>query len=348
MLRFTGWLSLIIVSLLILACNQTKIDVHSEIHQQIPLLRLTAGEEFAVPLQDLFYAEDYKVQLAGEMPQGLTAHQQNDSLFIKPSSHTEGLYLLPFSQNRVEYQIPLNISRLAERTFYLDDIGAEKVTVFGEFNGWNRNATPLQIGKDGKFEVSLKLEPGRYQYKFFADGRELLDPANPDSVPNGFGGFNSLLTIEPRYKQTVELLPIRKSYTSEQVELTFHIQTVDGSGNVIDAALSEYEAIGLLDNRLLPDTAIQSQNNGVRLSLSNALFGKNELHRLQVAVRPVQSGSAPHSYFHQVMIKNGKPLGEHTGIQSHHDQVIYSLMVDRFRDGDVSYNWKASHPGLDE
>jgi len=322
--------------------------MYSEIQEQIPLLRLTAGDTFAVPLQDLFYAAEYNVQLTDGTPDLLSAHLQNDSLFIKPFSKAEGLYLLPFIYNNVEYNIPLKISRLAERTFYLDDSGAEKVTIFGEFNGWNRNATPLQKGENGKLEVTLKLESGRYQYKFFADGVELLDPANPDSVPNGFGGFNSLLTIEPRYNDTVELHPAGFTNTAEALEMAFQIRSIDGNGNVITSDLPEYNAYVLFDNRHLSSSLLPSRNDKVALSIPKTLLKEDFTHRLMVAVSPAEYGSGSHSYFHQVLLINGNPLGNHDGIQSHHDQVIYSLMVDRFRDGDKSNNWKAEHPELDE
>ena len=31
-------------------------------------------------------------------------------------------------------------------------------------------------------EVEIPLDPGRYEYKFFVDGQEVVDPANPDKV----------------------------------------------------------------------------------------------------------------------------------------------------------------------
>lgn len=71
---------------------------------------------------------------------------------------------------------------------------ASQVAVVGDFNDWN--ITHDQMMKRGEFwEITLYLEEGRYEYKFFADGRYHQDPANPLSVPDPYGGSNSLLMI---------------------------------------------------------------------------------------------------------------------------------------------------------
>ena len=54
----------------------------------------------------------------------------------------------------------------------------------------------LEKGKDGIFRTTLKLPPGTYQYKFVVDGTWVADPANPETVDDGYGGVNSVLTAE--------------------------------------------------------------------------------------------------------------------------------------------------------
>ena len=66
--------------------------------------------------------------------------------------------------------------------------------LFGEMNNWNRNATPL-VFRDGVWQTELELNPGRYQYQLRADGKDKLDPNNPEIVDNNVGGFNSLMTV---------------------------------------------------------------------------------------------------------------------------------------------------------
>ncbi len=75
---------------------------------------------------------------------------------------------------------------------------AESVTLAGTFNNWSRISDPLQ-DKDanGVWKIVLPLSPGRYEYKFVIDGEEWIpDPANPDTVKDGFGGKNSVIRVE--------------------------------------------------------------------------------------------------------------------------------------------------------
>jgi 1,4-alpha-glucan branching enzyme len=81
-------------------------------------------------------------------------------------------------------------------TFELDLPNAAQVFVAGLFNDWSLTKTPLEKGQDGIWRVTLKLKPGKYEYKFYADGQWLEDPKNPDKVPDPYGGSNSVLTVE--------------------------------------------------------------------------------------------------------------------------------------------------------
>jgi 1,4-alpha-glucan branching enzyme len=81
-------------------------------------------------------------------------------------------------------------------TLHLDLPNAGQVFVAGQFNEWSQTKTPLEKGQDGIWRVTLKLKPGKYEYKFYADGQWLEDPTNPDKVPDPYGGNNSVLTVE--------------------------------------------------------------------------------------------------------------------------------------------------------
>ena len=70
---------------------------------------------------------------------------------------------------------------------------AQEVFVAGSFNGWQLSATPLQKHSDGRWVVELSLAPGRYEYRFFVDGRWMDDPLSGAYVSNPFGGLNCVL-----------------------------------------------------------------------------------------------------------------------------------------------------------
>ncbi len=70
----------------------------------------------------------------------------------------------------------------------------ETVHIAGDMNGWDDKATPLQL-VNGQWEVTMELNPGRYQYQVVTDGTWMLDPNNDQQIANGIGGINSLMTV---------------------------------------------------------------------------------------------------------------------------------------------------------
>ncbi len=75
--------------------------------------------------------------------------------------------------------------------------GAQTVAVVGDFNGWDPRVHRLVAQPDGWWTIDLVLLPGRYQYGFWIDG-ELVPPGeDAATVPDGFGGRNGLLEVQP-------------------------------------------------------------------------------------------------------------------------------------------------------
>ena len=81
--------------------------------------------------------------------------------------------------------------------FTFDAPNAGSVSVVGSFNGWSPTATRMVRRDDGRWQAKVRLEPGRFEYKFAVDGsRWIADPSNPEAVDDGFGGRNSVLIVE--------------------------------------------------------------------------------------------------------------------------------------------------------
>ena len=81
--------------------------------------------------------------------------------------------------------------------FSIEAPDATLVTIAGNFNGWNTYATELTKNDAGIWSVRLPLQPARrYLYKFLIDGFWVADPDNPDTVPDGQGGVNSVVQFE--------------------------------------------------------------------------------------------------------------------------------------------------------
>jgi hypothetical protein len=72
---------------------------------------------------------------------------------------------------------------------------AKYILVTGTFNGWSRSDYKMVLRVD-EWVFPMHLKPGRYSYKFIADGDWMLDPANLLWEENEFGTGNSVLWIE--------------------------------------------------------------------------------------------------------------------------------------------------------
>jgi len=72
---------------------------------------------------------------------------------------------------------------------------AKAVFVAGEFNHWNKTATPLKRDTNGRWNATIPLLPGKHAYKFVVDGEWKVDAANPEQTKDGFGGLNSVVTV---------------------------------------------------------------------------------------------------------------------------------------------------------
>ena len=78
----------------------------------------------------------------------------------------------------------------------------ESVTLRGSFNGWGE--TPMKSQPDGSWSVTIPLDPGRYQYKFYINGEwptdmtsgpdegRPIDPAADAYVADGYDGMNAV------------------------------------------------------------------------------------------------------------------------------------------------------------
>jgi 1,4-alpha-glucan branching enzyme len=89
------------------------------------------------------------------------------------------------SQQSVDKQVEFSLRRPQ----------ATSVALAGSFNGWDPKRTPLRKNGEGIWGTTLKLAPGRYEYRFVADGEWLSDPTSGESVPNDFGSTNSVRVV---------------------------------------------------------------------------------------------------------------------------------------------------------
>jgi len=73
---------------------------------------------------------------------------------------------------------------------------ARTVHLCGDFNAWSTTSDPMKL-EGGVWTIVKPLEAGRYEYKFLIDGSTWkTDAANSETSDDGFGGANSVLTVD--------------------------------------------------------------------------------------------------------------------------------------------------------
>jgi len=72
---------------------------------------------------------------------------------------------------------------------------AKTVCVAGSFNNWDPAKNRMVKSRDGTFRAKVKLPPGKYEYKFVADGTWVDDPDAEQKAANQFGTSNSVVEV---------------------------------------------------------------------------------------------------------------------------------------------------------
>lgn len=209
------------------------------------------------------------------------------------------------------------LARKANRelfTFTYDPQGRRhrSVAVRGEISDW----TPVPMTLiDGLWQVTLSLNPGRYQYLIVADGRDMLDPANPEKVSNNAGGYNSLVEVGQLNRS---LLPSIYATSAARNEI------------VVQLVNDVEEVFVLWQNFRLPMANLVQQGKQLKIRIpADARAHQRSFLRI-VATNP-------HGVSNDLLIplQNGAPLMDPSQItrQDREATILYFLMVDRFFNG---------------
>jgi len=86
-----------------------------------------------------------------------------------------------------------NVNRVTQFAFPAP--AARQVSLVGDFNNWDTKAGPMHKGTDGVWHLGVALKPGRYEYRFFADGIWCHDPAAREKAANSMGTENCVRIV---------------------------------------------------------------------------------------------------------------------------------------------------------
>lgn len=296
----------------------------------IPVVHLLSGNTDSILVSDLFYSQNYSLDFDAHPYINLEYLKEENSLVLTSDSDFEGMTIIEFQLNDNKYGIPVRVEKLQEHTFtFTPEKTYEFISLFGSFNQWNRQNLPMKDDNgDGTYEITLPFEAGTYEYKFFADGEELLDPDNPEKIPSGVGTENSVLKIKPQHTDEVYLY--QASFENDK-EYKFYYENKSS-----EELITSENVLALINNQKVDEENLIVSGNFITITLEDP--GEHDV------IRTAVTSNGQNTNVQYVHTYNGKPIDN-----SHwtwYDGIIYSMMIDRFYDGDPSLNNPVEHDSL--
>ena len=110
-----------------------------------------------------------------------------------PESAAQGI--VPVANDALTRRLMEESARY-EVPFLLAAPGARRVSVVGDFNGWDPAATPLVQDRSGVWTTLVPMRAGRHSYAFLVDdGVWTLDPRAPRATDPDLGTQHSVLLV---------------------------------------------------------------------------------------------------------------------------------------------------------
>ncbi|MDZ7625344.1 MAG: alpha-amylase family glycosyl hydrolase [Ignavibacteriaceae bacterium] len=322
---------LLLISLFI-GCSHNH---NKKIHDIIQPINLEEGIEKEIVISDLFYAEHYNLTFTPNENLMIVHDSVNHILKLKAKDNFTGLDVLEFTFENQQYQIPFKLQPRKKYLFTYKPKGKpEQVNLFGQFNSWDRNSLPMSdLDGNGIYEISIPLDPGRYEYKFFVDRKELIDPQNPVKVPNGLGDYNSVIIIDSDAEDKMYLHALNYEAEDQTKRYNYYLEGFHSP------LTRETNVLALLDNQQINISLIKVDGNKISILFPDDLIDGERL--LRVAVR----SEGKFSNIQSTRIIDGKPVNNDSP-QTWYDAIIYSVMIDRFNNGDPSNDNPINHDSL--
>ncbi len=320
----------IILTLALILTIKSFPQITNDIIQPI---RISTGETKSFPISDLFYSKNYYLSLLPNKDLITKYDSTTKTLKIKVSRNSSSFTVLKIKGNNDTLSVPVKVTRKYPVTFKFPARKNYKwISVFGSFNDWNRKQFPLKR-YDNYYKTTVYLRPGNYQYKFFADSIEYCDPNNPDSVSNGMGGFNSVLTINEKQKDKLFLHKLKFYRSKKYSVFSFYLEAQNPE------TISQNNIFAFLDNHLINKQKIEINGNVIKLNIPNKKLNTARILRIVASLGNTTSN------IQNVFLENGQPVGK-SNLFNWHRAIIYSLIIDRFYDGDKSNSIPLVHDSL--
>jgi cyclomaltodextrinase len=324
-----------------LALLFTSVMSAQEIRDIIEPVRIYPERPDTVLVSDMFYAKQYSLRFAENDAIAIAYDRKTNTVVFSGKHGFVGATVVRFVNSRTTYAFPIVVQSAPfgqqRHTFFYHP--AEKVlnvAVAGSFNNWNKNRDLMtDTRRTGDYEVTLSLDPGSYTYKFVVNGKEILDPANPEKAPTGFDDFNSVLRVTDADTSKIFLHVLNMKKVNGFVAFSYVYEN-----SALRTPLTGDNIIALFDNGAVARKNIHVRGNTIAIQIANRdLHGD---HTLRVLV----SYDGKTTNLQQVVLHDGIAAGRKSSPMTWADAGIYSIMIDRFNDGDTSNDKPVVHDSL--
>ncbi|NDP21688.1 MAG: alpha-amylase [Paludibacter sp.] len=206
----------------------------------------------------------------------------------------------------------------------------KKVQIAGQMNDWAPIFTPdLKLNNDRLFEVTLNVSPGTYLYQMVLDGNQNHDDNNPNKVDNGYGKFNSILQVAGQNDKFPTLLTDK--YTSSTITLSVY--------NDVTNVFVYWQ------NFVLPSQFIKTENGFITFEIPAEA---KKMERSFFRVWACNEFGVSNDVL--IPLEKGKVLtkSKHITRNDRQAQIIYFMLVDRFKNGDTSNDHPLNRPDVNQ
>lgn len=230
----------------------------------------------------------------------------------------------------IPYSIPCRKTDKIDHIFTFNPQGKsfKKVQIAGQMNDWAPIFTPdLQLNKNGLYEVTLNVSPGTYLYQMVLDGNQNHDANNQNKVDNGYGKFNSILQVEGLNDKFPTLLTAEKNRSSITLSVYNDIKNV----------------FVYWQNFLLPSEFIKTENGLITFDIPAEA---KKMERSFIRVWACNEFGVSNDVL--IPLQKGKVLSssKHITRTDKQAQIIYFMLVDRFKNGDKTNDHPLNRPDV--
>lgn len=257
------------------------------------------------------------------VPSGIDVQVVNNYTLILHGAMEKPMDFLELTVQNTQVVIPLKRSNKVQHTFTFQPTDTyEKLEIKGTFNNWDVSADPLTT-KNGQYTLTKTLSPGRYEYVLVGDGKEFTDNLNENRISNGMGGYNSVLEVGD-----LSAAPFFTAVGFDKGKKEIRFWTASSNASIYP----------VLDNHPIAAEYVSSESNaanGTYFTLRIPDYAKITA-KSQLRVYTSDSKKAGNDLW--IPFSYGQPVARTALLNrnDHHTNIMYSVLVDRFRNGNPS------------